>query len=293
MKKKPNKPASVVLIIATLAVLLGRAYQHFFFEAPYRAFFLHEESFGWAIKAFSDLKWIDYSTSLYTDLAISRYGRTVGWILLLAAVSILFIKSRLKWLPTFLLLLSSLFLLFMAYNYHLDKGYQFAQILEYSAQVFTPALLVLYLVAEKRGAADFFIRILISLTFLGHGLYALGLYPVPGHFVHMVITNLGVSNSQAVTLLHIAGWLDVGVAIGVFIPSLKKYWLVYALIWGFLTALARLTTYVPFNHMFGIAIHQMGYEFLIRWPHFLLPLAGLLLHKRQQTSEVKNQYIEE
>lgn len=282
---------AVILILSSIAVLLGRAYQHLFFEAPYRAFFLSEVHFGWAVSFFTQSKWIDYATSLLTDLAILRYGHTVGIIFLMTALSLFLLGTKLKLVPAFLLGVSTILLFFMAYSYHLDMGYQTAQLLEYTAQVFTPLLLALHVTAKQKKRTDFGISLLISLTFLGHGLYATGLYPIPGHFVHMVILNLGLSNSQAVHLLHVVGWIDVGVAIGVFIPRIKKYWLVYALAWGFLTSLARLTTYVPLNHMFGIAIHQMGYEFLIRWPHFLLPLAGLLLHQNRKVSKVKNQYI--
>ncbi len=271
---------SIILVLAALGVLLGRAYQHLFFEAPYRAFFLDEYYFRWAVRAFTDLTWVEYATSLEADIGISRYGRGVGWWLVMAAGSLFLIKGKYRMIPAALLTVSSLLLLFMAFCYHLDKGYQFAQIMEYTAQIFTPVLLLLYFILEKRRSTDFVLRAVIALTFLGHGLYAMGLYPVPGHFVHMVITNLGISNDQAVTLLYIAGWMDVGVAVGLFIPRLKPYWLAYALLWGFLTSLARLTTYVPLNHMFGIAIHQMGYEFLIRLPHFLLPLAGLVYLKK-------------
>ncbi len=273
----------LVLIIAALGVLLGRAYQHLFFEAPYRAFFLDEYYFRWAVNAFSDLSWIDYVTSLETDIRISQYGRGVGWWLIFTALSLVFLKSRYRLIPAILLSVSALLLFFMAFCYHLDKGYQVAQIMEYTSQIFTPVVLGLHFIGQKSRAAEFVMRVVIALTFLGHGLYAMGLYPVPGHFVHMVIINMGISNDQAVTLLYIAGWMDVGVAVGLFIPRLKAYWLGYALFWGFLTSLARLTTYVPLNHMFPIAIHQMGYEFLIRLPHFLLPLAGLIYLKRELT----------
>lgn len=272
----------LILLTATVLLLAGRAYQHLLFEGPYRAFFLDENFFGGIAALLTGKEWVDYVTSLDTDRAILMYSRVVGVIFAITAVAAFLSRSRLRRLPAFLLPLSFLLLFFMAFCYYLDRGFQGAQFIEYSAQVLTPLLLALYAVFHKKAAVHWLLRIAVGLTFLGHGLYALGFHPVPGHFVHMVISNLGLTNDQAIQLLLVAGWLDVGVAIGVLIPKMDRYWLAYAVFWGFLTALARLTTYVSFDHLFWISLHQMGFEFLIRTPHFLLPLAGLAMGRKME-----------
>ncbi|MEL7123203.1 MAG: hypothetical protein AAFO07_27390, partial [Bacteroidota bacterium] len=187
------------------------------------------------------------------------------------------VAKRFKMGSTILLSLSSILLFFMAYCYYLDHSYQFAQILEYAAQILSPILFLLLVVWKRLNTFHYLIRIAIAATFVGHGLYALGIfYPVPGHFVHMIVSNLPVLNSKALEFLKLAGWLDMVVAVGIFIPKVDRYVLFYAFIWGFLTSLARLTTYVSLDHMFGLSLHLYGFEFAIRIAHFLLPLIAFL-----------------
>ena len=270
----------IVLFSACLLLLFGRAYQHIYFEAPYRSFFLKEAYFGWAIHWFSNMNWADYVNSLDVDYAIHSFGLSVGIFFLCTAFLIYLLNSRFKRTAQILCGIASVLLAFMAFSYYLDKGYQLAQIMEYTAQVATPSLLAWYVANPKSQLFNWVIKTVVGLTFLGHGLYALGLYPVPGYFVHMVISNLDVTNTQAEQLLLAAGWMDVGVAVGVFIPKIDRYWLIYAVVWGFLTALARLTTYILWDHMFWLSVHQIGFAFLIRTPHFLLPLAALWRKKQ-------------
>ncbi len=271
----------LLLLIAAIAVLLGRAYQHIFFEGPYRAFFLDENYFGRIGKWLSG-DWLTYVTSLQTDRVILWFSRALGVIWLLGIAAALRV-GRHRWAGAWLLISSGL-LLFMAFGYYLDKGFQLGQGLEFSAQILAPAILAAYCRESTRHIALWLLRLAVAFTFLGHGLYALGVYPVPGYFVHMIITNLGITNAQAEQLLWVAGWLDMGVAIGVLLPVVDRYWLAYAVFWGFLTSLARLTTYLLFNDLFWLTLHQMWFEFAIRIPHFLLPLAGLLWISRAQRS---------
>lgn len=275
MQHQPKGRVFTFLLAACVLLLVGRMYQHLFFEAPYRAFFLKQAYFGWAVAWFSDLEWVEYVNALETDRAILSFGRAIGVFFGLTALAALGLNSRFRPVAQGLLYASSFLLAFMALSYYLDKGFQLAQIMEYTSQVLTPALLAWYAGRPGSVAWQWVLRLAIGLTFLGHGLYALGMYPVPGNFVHMVITNLGLANSQATQLLLIAGWMDVGVAIGILLPKVDRFWLWYALGWGFFTALARLTTYVYLDHMFWASLHQMGFEFLIRTPHFLLPLVAL------------------
>ncbi len=281
MKINKINLATSLLYVACACVLLGRAYQHLFFEAPYRAFFLDENYFAWAVAWFSEQSWFEYVTSIETAEGISFFGKTVGIILLLAALSLPVLNQRLGKIGIILLISSTVLMAFMAFCYYLDKGFHAAQLMEYTAQVFTPALLVMLVRKNFLQLFPWLLRLVIAFTFVGHGLYALGLYPIPGHFVHMIISNLHVTNEQAVTILYIAGILDLVLAFAIFSPHVDRYFLAYAAFWGFVTALARLTTYVSFDHMFGLTLHQMGFEFIIRTPHFLLPIIAILLKNKQ------------
>lgn len=275
MPQQQNNRVFQLLWAACVLLLAGRMYQHLFFEAPYRAFFLKQEYFGWAVAWFSDQEWVAFVNDLETDRTILSFGRAIGVYFGLTALSTLALKSRYHAVVQGLLYGASVLLLFMAVSYYLDKGFQLAQIMEYTAQVITPALLAWHLYRPESKGWQWVLRLAIGLTFLGHGLYALGMYPVPGNFIHMVIVNLGLTNSQATQLLLFAGWMDVGVAIGVLLPKIDRFWLWYAAAWGFFTALARLTSYIYLDQMFWASLNQIGFEFLIRTPHFLLPLVAL------------------
>jgi hypothetical protein len=120
-------------------------------------------------------------------------------------------------------------------------------------------------------------RLAIAGTFIGHGLYAMGYYPVPGNFVDMVIIHLGVGESTARQLLFGMGCLDLFVAAGMVLPfRFARPFLVYAMVWGGITALARFR--------FGFDMTQSDFgatwfvpEILWRAPHAALPLWVLLM----------------
>ncbi len=124
----------------------------------------------------------------------------------------------------------------------------------------------------------FILKLLIALTFLGHGLYAIGYYPVPGYFVDMVIRIFKCSESVARFFLFIAGVLDIVIAVGLFLPNktVVKHCLIWAVIWGFSTAIARVLGNF-YSDFILHSLHQTVYEMLYRLPHGLFPLLALFL----------------
>lgn len=258
---------SFLLLIALLGLLLGRSYQHLLLEGPYRAFFLDENLFGWAVGR----GWNDYVLSLQTDERILLYTRIVGMLFALSALLFaVFWRSRPGWLWA-VAIFNSLLLFFIAFCYFLEKGYQIGQWLEYSAQTLMPVLAIWAARPGPNRAFHLVASLAVALTFIGHGLYALGVHPVPGNFVYMLTQNISMSDAEAKSFLHIAGWLDMVVGVGVFIPRFRKYALLYAVLWGGLTTFARLTSYILFGHLFWLTVHQWLFQFLVRLPHFLLP----------------------
>ncbi len=262
-----------LLLLALLGVFLGRAYQHLWFEGPYRAFFLDEQLFGWAVAQFTGKgSWTDYALSLETDAHIRIFTRIAGIVFIFSAfLFALFWKTRPRWLWP-VAIFNSLLLLFLAFGFYLEKGYQLGQWIEYSAQIAMPVLAIWAARPGMTRAFRLTAYAVVALTFIGHGLYALGVHPVPGDFVYMLTQNIPLTDTEAKNVLYVAGWLDLGVAVGVFIPGLRKYSLLYAFFWGGLTSLARLTSYLVFGHLFWLTVHQWFFQFLVRLPHFLLPL---------------------
>ncbi len=263
--------------------LLGRSYQHLFFEGPYRAFFMDESLFGGVVKKFTDLSWFDYISFEGLDPNILFYTRIVGILWLITASFFIFFQKIPKWLSGLAVAFSALTLFFLAFCYYCEKGFQWAQWIEYSSQFMFPILA--FWVQSGRFTQPFIFlgKIAVALTFLGHGLYALGVFPVPGNFVYMTIVSLGVSNEMASNILFIAGVLDMLVVILLFVPKMDKAALIYAALWGLLTSIARPRTMILLGNLFWLTLHQSFFEFVVRIPHFMLPLLILLAMWKRET----------
>ena len=95
----------------------------------------------------------------------------------------------------------------------------------------------------------------------------------------MVINFTGMTNDEAKLILKIMGYLDFVFAVGLFIPYVAKYFLWYGLLWGFLTAFARVYTNFDID-FFKLSFTQNALEFFVRIPHFILPLI-LLRYKKE------------
>ncbi|MEM6262535.1 MAG: hypothetical protein AAGI38_08515 [Bacteroidota bacterium] len=118
------------------------------------------------------------------------------------------------------------------------------------------------------------LKLALTLTFWGHGAYALGIsQPVPGHFLGMVQTVLGLENEQAYQFLALAGTLDFVAGILIWVPTRwVKTALWYMVVWGLLTALARpVSLWIQIVDLESILVGLS--EALYRLPHGLVALA--------------------
>lgn len=108
---------------------------------------------------------------------------------------------------------------------------------------------------------EWILRIGIFGTFLGHGIFALQLKP---RFIEMLTAFIGVTGNLANNLMYLIGIIDILTAIfALFYPF--RLMLIYASIWGFLTALARPIANDPI------------WDFIERWSNWAAPLALLYL----------------
>lgn len=285
MKNRHGRRSAVKLAIAGVVLFLwARSYEHLFFEGPYRAFFLDQELFGGIQGVISDLSWLEFVNSPNTDQYILLYTRGMGWIWLLTSLLFLGYRKVSRYGLWMAAIVSSLGLLFYGASAYLDTGYQLAQWIEYAAQIAMPVLVVFLLHKGVNRRWLLVAKGAIALTFIGHGLYALGYFPVPGHFVYMTTAILGVSDSGARDFLFVIGVLDLVAVVLLFVPKFDTYALLYCILWGFLTALARPVAYIQPGPVFWISVHQSLYEFFVRLPHFILPLCTLLLVVRKERS---------
>ena len=108
---------------------------------------------------------------------------------------------------------------------------------------------------------EWILRIALFGEFLGHGIFA---WQLKARFLEMLEAFIGVSGDLANTLMKTIGAIDMGVAILAIVKPLRII-LLYAAIWGFLTALARPIAGDPI------------WDFVERWANWGVPLALLFL----------------
>jgi hypothetical protein len=187
---------------------------------------------------------------------------------LLSLIPLEFLKfTRVKWL--FLLPISAL--LFFNILKLDEVGYIPEQLIEHSLQLFLP-IAVIWRLSEGVNKTHLIngLNIALALTFVGHGLLAIGWHGVPSHFISMTTTITGLNEYQAVGVLNIIGILDIAMAIGIFIPRFRRSAKLYMIVWGFLTAAARPVSVGLGDGSIEAVLSSLP-AFLHRLPHFVLP----------------------
>ncbi|NRB65340.1 MAG: hypothetical protein HRU40_20375 [Saprospiraceae bacterium] len=261
--------------IATVALFLGRAWQHIRWDGPYRSLFWDEVIMKPLVVFFTSMTWTDYATDPRINAGIVFLTKTIGWCFLGCAgctFLLLRIGRKMIWIGVFLLV----FLSVLETKAHFG---QLAFLLEYTLQWFTPILFLLgfgYMSWQEKHIQ--WAAWACSLTFIGHGLYALGWFPRPGHFIQMTLDITGWSESNCILFLKTAGWLDLIVAVGIQVPWRRiRIWSAgYMVFWGSVTALARIVAhFVPDYWQNSLA--QWLHEVIFRMPHGLIPLFLLFI----------------
>ncbi len=263
-------------------LLLSRAWQYLYWDSPLRALFWDEDlvtpyvsRLGWT--------WSQWVSSPQASLYIDQTTSVLGIGFLIAALGV-FIITKVPTAGKVLLMIGGLFCLFHAL---LDTKAQFGRIghfAELSLQWMSPFLLIaLFSKYYTDHRFHFGIRVAIALTFIGHGLYAWGYYPVPGHFQQMMISSFGVTNEQALLLLKMAGFLDFLAAFLLFVPAKKWAYagLYYIIVWGFLTAMARMWSNLELSSLSNLLSFWLS-ETTVRFVHFLVPIALLFWWKEKK-----------
>jgi len=274
-----------LLRVSTFLLFIGRAWEHIYWEGPFRNFFYNPHGFG------KVLEWLTGSTlqEIYRDHfyehLIDNVSVGVGIVYALAGIATLFYspsRKILKWiigLGVFCLALTF-------YGFFVDKHFLYGTLFEYSAQFFTPILFIWVCAGVRENRTLFVAKIAISVTFICHGLFAIGYYPQPGNFADMLIIGFGMQEDVARAALIDIAWLDFVFAGIVMIPFhlmyRKEVWskilkiifivlVSYGIIWGFMTSIARF--YTHFNSQFiWQSFEGFFHAFLVRLPHGILPL---------------------
>ena len=117
---------------------------------------------------------------------------------------------------------------------------------------------------------EWILRIALFGEFLGHGAFAIQLKP---KFLEMLTAFTGITGDLAKTLLITIGYLDITTAFLALIFPFRLL-LIWASLWGFLTALARPIAGDPI------------WDFIERWANWGIPLA--LLYVRGLPKKLKD-----
>ena len=269
----------ILLCLAFLGVTVGRAYQCVFWDIPIRSILWNEAWMTSIVSNLFGLSWEEYLKHPKADSIIQHIVSIIGYLLLLTAGLVLIQKKKL--LTKLSLYLSFLILAFIAFLYHLEKFQTVGQFFEYSLQFMTPLMLWYYL---KNGVTKNWLTLLkisISLTFISHGLYALGFYPVPTNFVSMTIQILPFPQDTAIFFLFVIGIIDIVCSFGLFTKGVFfKISIWYCIIWGGLTTAARILANVDLS-MLGTTLHQWWFQSMYRLPHIIIPILLYLIWVKQ------------
>ncbi|MEM9858041.1 MAG: hypothetical protein AAF843_11815 [Bacteroidota bacterium] len=255
------KPSKVILLIqlSSFLVFIGRAYQFFFFDTPFQAF-------------------VSNGSPVIPICAV--------FLLLAALTSIFWFDIHLKKLKTGVMAIGVIILVLIGLGLVKEKNYDIMQFFEVAVQLACP--LSLFFLSRKEPQPTFklifALKCAIALTFIAHGFFALGFPYLPDHFIGMTMSILPIAERQASQLLFVAGLFDVVASILLFFPKTVRYALFYMIIWGCLTALARIVSSLD-TQFFLESLHNSAYLTIYRLPHGLLPLAVLML--LLQRSKVK------
>ena len=284
-----NKLKIIWLVkVCAFTVFLGRAYQLYFFGAPFRAILWDESLLTPVVEGLSNYSWQDYATSSKVNAWIDGFTKLSSFIFLLAAIiSLFWDKIGYRRFKQFIISLALFVLLIIGICMVKDKNYEYLLFFELFIQFAAPILLLWNEGLDKIESRKVInsLKIAIACTFIAHGLFAMGLIYLPGYFVDMTIMILGLNQSQATTFLYVAGILDLVMSILIFIPKLSKYALWYMVFWGLTTASARL--FAGFSSDFMAAsLHGSLYLVVYRLSHGLLPLLVWLIEEKLKKRKI-------
>jgi len=270
-----------VLRLSAFCVFFGRGWEHLITDAPFRTIFWDQSIMEGLISVLTGLSWHEYAKSETCNFIIDASIKATGLFYLLCAFASLFIRVKHKQLSK-LLVAGSLLLIILSGLFYKSKFLQFGQFIEYSCQMFSPLFLYIILFYKVHlPKFSFALKLAIALTFAGHGLYALGVYPTPGIWIDMSLSSLNFvglypSVNQVQHIIYLAGILDMILALGIFLPNKWSVpFLTWALIWGLLTALSRVIGFIYIDASWHTLIQWLP-QTIMRLPHALIPLAVLI-----------------
>lgn len=281
------KPDQVLLILLRLGAFLcfaGWTWVHFYWEGPYGVLLWQDSTHEFASRL--GISWDEFVGSGADDGFVQKWIARTGWLYLICAIATLTVRKKSK-IQMAILIGGSGLLTILSYAKYVSTERQLPMLIEHGGQILMPVLLVMALALGARHRVVTITAIVaLMMTFAGHGVYALGIWPTPANFYGMTSIILRVDHNVAQLILHVVGVLDILVCVGIFIPTLRVPCTIYAVVWGLLTAIARPVAGMSWSLNYWGA-DQFLHEAVLRVPHFVIPL--YLLFPWRQPVPSKNE----
>ncbi len=272
-----------LLWIAVVCLVLGYAFRAFSADLPFRSLLWDEGLLR---------PWVERGGGTWAGwVGAQGGGNKLGYCLKLVFLAILswaflsLLRATENRPPYRSMLVLSLLLGTIILLQTKENFWRWGYFVEHALQIASPLVLAAYWRSGLTASLHLGIRLLIALTFIGHGLYAVGFYPVPHHFLWMFSEGMAHAPIRALcagavltegavrTALKIAGFLDFFSALLLLLPfrKLQLLGLLWIIPWALLTTMARWWSYADASTLSDLLIFWTP-EVLLRCPHFLLPL---------------------
>lgn len=278
----PDESDRILILVLRLAAFLcfaGWTWVHFYWEAPYGILLWQDGTYEFASRM--GIRWDEFVGTGTDEGWLQKWIGRIAWLYLACTLLTLSVRSK-AYFQMAAVVGGGGLLAILSYAKYVASQRQLPMFLEHGGQILAPVLLVMALTLGARHRVTVGTAILaVIMTFAGHGSYATGWWPTPGTFYGMTCISLGVEYETAHVLLRCFGVLDFVVCIAMFIPPLRRPAAMYAVAWGFLTAVAR-----PYAGM-SLSLNYWGadqylHEAVLRAPHFLIPLYLVILWGRHR-----------
>jgi hypothetical protein len=259
-----------LLRISCCLCFAGWAWQHVYWDVPLGVVLWDPEVYDFMV-GLGIMDWDSFVGDGETESFVRRVVVAVGWFHAVLAVISLTVRKK-SYVQLSLLGAGACLLTAVAYCKYVKALRQPAMLIEHGGQYLMPVILILALTCGLRSRAAIWTAVVaFCMTFAGHGAYAIGWAPTPGYFYGMVMVITKVGQELAHTILRTAGILDFIVCVAVFFPFTRRPAVMYAAVWGVLTALARPVAGMSTSLIWWGA-DQFLHQAIYRTPHFLIPV---------------------
>jgi hypothetical protein len=287
-----DKKTLLALQLLCFALFSGRAWQAWFYQLPLEEVLWDEALMARPIAWLTGMDWETYTASEGSMYLEDRLCTAAGYWWALCALACLAV-GRWPGISRWILVAGSLSLVVLALLYTKEDFGRPAQFGEHAMQFALPLLLAMAAAPEPSRRWPRWAAVATAVTFAAHGFYAVGFYPRPGHWVQWTLNVFGMDEAGAGQWLLAMGVLDFAAALSLLFFALRQSFperwrwayrltLAYCVLWGLLTALARLAGPAEYLAISGweAFFRQNLHEVLIRLVHGGLPL--VLWEKRKE-----------